>query len=320
MLAIYRSHYAPPETIEIRELPMPEIKPDEVLVRVHCTTVNRTDAGVLLGKPFVFRFFTGLFKPRYHTLGTDFAGEVVQIGASVTGYKVGDRVFGFFDHGLPSQAEYMAISVQKPMRPIPEGITYHDAVASLEGAHYAINFINKLALKPGEKVLVYGGTGAIGSAAFQILAYMGMQVTVVCSGEHVQKLKALGAQRVLDYRSTDFTQLNEQFHYVFDAVGKLSFGYCKPLLYAGGVYVSSELGPRAENIPFALIGLMHKEKRVVFPIPDNIKASIEYMIPLLKSGAFKPLIERTYPLAEAQAAYRHMLSGQKVGNLILSMV
>jgi NADPH:quinone reductase-like Zn-dependent oxidoreductase len=319
MLATYRSHYAPPETIEIRELPMPVIKPDEVLVRVHCTTVNRTDAGVLLGKPFVFRFFAGLFKPRYHTLGTDFAGEVVQIGAAVTNYKPGDRVFGFFDHGLPSQAQYMAVSTQTPMRQIPEGIAYHDAVASLEGAHYAINFINKLSIKPGEKVLVYGGTGAIGSAAFQILAHMGMQVTVVCAGEHMQKLKALGAERVLDYRGTEFTEINEQFHYVFDAVGKLSFGYCKPLLYAGGVYVSSELGPRAENIPLALLGLMHKGKRVVFPLPKDISASIDYMIPLLKSGAFRPLIERTYQLSEAQEAYRHMLSGQKVGNLILSM-
>jgi NADPH:quinone reductase-like Zn-dependent oxidoreductase len=317
MFSTYRSHYGPLETIEIREVPTPEIKPDEALVRVHCTTVNRTDEGVLLGKPFVFRFFTGLLKPRYSTLGTDFAGEIVKVGSAVTEYQAGDRVFGFFDHGLPSQAQLMAISVEKPMRHIPESIGFQDAVASLEGVHYALNFINKLKLNQGEKILVYGGTGAIGSAAFQMLVHMGMDVTVVCAGAYVERLHGLGAPRVLDYQSEEFTQLDEQFHYVFDAVGKLSFGYCKPLLLPSGVYVSSELGQGGENISLTLYGHFHSGKRVVFPIPDDIKASMEYIIPLLKTGAFKPLIDRVYPLNQVQDAYRHTLSGQKIGNVIL---
>ena len=141
MKAAMREQYCSADQMEIREIPIPQPKADEVLVRVHCTTVNRTDEGVLLGKPYIFRFFVGWPKPRYQVLGTDFAGEVVALGANVMGFEKGDRVFGFMDHGLPTQAEYAAIPISKPILPIPDGVSYHDAVASLEGVHYAINFL-----------------------------------------------------------------------------------------------------------------------------------------------------------------------------------
>ena len=208
--------------------------------------------GVLTGLPYIFRLFAGFPGPHYVSPGTDFAGVVERAGEEVTDYKKGDRVMGFHDHGTGSQAEYMVYNVKKPLARIPEGIGDHTAVASLEGAHYAINFVNKVQLQAGQKVMLNGATGAIGSAALQILKNEGMIVTAVCGTENIEKVRALGADRVYDYKTEDFTLDNEKYDFVFDAVGKSSFGKCKRLLKPNGCYISSELGPRNEN-PFLAI-------------------------------------------------------------------
>ncbi|MES2810489.1 MAG: NAD(P)-dependent alcohol dehydrogenase, partial [Bacteroidota bacterium] len=229
-----------------------------------------------------------------------------------------DRVYGFYDQGLCSQAEYVAVSVKKAVLRMPENVSYQQAAASLEGAHYAYYFLNELGLKPGDNVLVNGGTGAIGNAALQFLKHYGVSVTITCETDYVGILKTQGADRVIDYTKSDFTKIGEQFDYVFDAVGKSTFAKCKPLLKPKGIYISSELGPYWQNIWFALLSPAMRDKKVKFPLPGSIHQSLKFIDGLVASGQFKPLIDKTYKLDEIQHAYKYVLSGQKKGNVILT--
>ncbi|HNE18955.1 MAG TPA: NAD(P)-dependent alcohol dehydrogenase [Turneriella sp.] len=317
MKTAYRAHYCQPEQLAVKEVPDPKPAADQLLVRVRATTVNRTDCAVLTAKPFIMRFFIGFFKPKLPVPGTDFAGEIVAVGSSVTQFKPGDRVFGFNDKGLASQAELMAIAANAPLAKIPHGLSFEQAAASLEAAHYAYNFANKLKLKAGQNVLVNGASGGIGSALVQILKHFGVIVTAVCNGKNVERVRALGAAKVIDYEREDFTRLTEKFDFVLDAVGKSTFGKCKHLLKDKGVYLSSELGPGGQNIFLPLITAPWGGRRVVFPIPGDIPGSIAFICSLLTSGAFKPVIDRTYPLADIAAAYRYVMTGQKTGNVVI---
>lgn len=319
MKAAFRTHYGDPSVLSIKEVEKPTPKDNEVLIKIHATTINRTDAGVLLGAPFVFRFFTGLFKPRYHTTGTDFAGQIESVGKNVTTFKAGDRVWGFLDHGLPTHAEYAAISVDAPIVKIPLNWDYKDIVACGEGAHYARNFINKVNLQAGQKAVVYGATGGIGSALVQILKHFGLYVTAVCATPHLDLAKSLGPDKVRDYLKEDFTQDDIEYDYVFDAVGKSSFGICKPLLQPKGIYISSELGPNNENLYLPLITPLLGGKKVIFPMPFDIKASLAFMNHLVEMGHFKPLIDRVYPLEDVAKAFEYVLTGHKIGNVILAI-
>jgi NADPH:quinone reductase-like Zn-dependent oxidoreductase len=319
MKAITREKYGPPELLKIQEVEKPVPMDHEVLVRVHAATINRTDCGILWAKPFLIRFFTGLLRPRSPIPGTDFAGEVTAIGKAVTAFKVGDRVWGFEDEGLASHAEYMTFAADGAIARIPDGITYEQAVASAEGAHYARNFINKVKLEKGQHIMVYGATGAIGSAAVQLLKYYGLQVTAVCATPHVEAVRALGADRVIDYLKEDFTQDLQRYQFVFDAVGKSTFGACKHLLVPRGIYISSELGPYAQNIYFALFTPLFRGKKVIFPIPTQCKVTIELMTQLLQEGRFKPLVDRRYAMEQIVEAYDYVASGKKIGNVILQI-
>ena len=318
MKAAIRSKYGPPEVISIEEVKIPTPRENEVLVRVHAATVNRTDCAILGGKPWVMQLFTGLGKPKLPTLGTDFAGEIEAVGKSITAFQVGDQVWGFNDQGLATHAQYVVISSQEAMLKMPENITYQQAAASSEGAHYAYNFINKLDLTAGQKVLVNGATGAIGSAAVQILKYLGVQVVAVCDTKNVALVASLGADKVIDYQKEDFTKQSENFDFVFDVVGKSTFAQCKPLLQSGGIYVSSELGPNAQNLYLPLITKIRGGKKVVFPFPSDIKGSLLFMKNLLEKEKFKPVIDRRYPLENIREAYDYVASGQKTGNVVLS--
>jgi NADPH:quinone reductase-like Zn-dependent oxidoreductase len=190
----------------------------------------------------------------------------------------------------------------------------------MEGAHYARNFMNKVPLKPGDAVLVYGATGAIGSAAVPLLKHAGMRVTAVCAGEHHAAVTALGADAVLDYTRGDWRGelKGRKFPFVFDAVGKSTFGYCKPLLREDGVYISSELGPWGQNIFFSLLAPLMRGPKVRFPLPLDIPATLDLVVPLLAAGKFSPLIDRRYPLEEIREAFGYVASGRKVGNVVVT--
>jgi NADPH:quinone reductase-like Zn-dependent oxidoreductase len=319
MKAAVRAKYGSPDVLEIKNMEKPTPKDNEILIRVHAATVNRTDCGILWGKPFIIRFFTGLSKPKLPVTGTDFAGEIEAAGQNVVSYKRNDRVFGFHDNGLGSHSQYMISREDKPIALIPENLNFEQAAASLEGAHYAYNFIKKVHLRSGQKVLVNGATGAIGSAAVQLLKYLGLYVTAVCNTKNIELVKSLGADKIIDYENQDFTQDDETYEFVFDAVGKSSFSKCKPLLKQKGTYISSELGPKKENPFLALITPLLGGKKVKFPFPTDIKGTIAFMIDLIEREKFKPVIDRVYPLDEIAEAYNYVASGQKTGNVVITM-
>ncbi|MES2797869.1 MAG: NAD(P)-dependent alcohol dehydrogenase [Bacteroidota bacterium] len=318
MKAVFRSQYGSHDVIQIGEMPVPTIKPDEALVKVSVTTVNRTDQGVITGLPYIFRFFTGLGKPKHSILGTDFAGEIVEVGANYSAYKVGDKVWGFNDHSWPTQAELTIINKNISTALIPSYITDKQVVASAEAFHYAINFINKVNLKPGKKAFVFGATGAIGSAMIQILKYNGLYVVASCKAAYFDKIKPLGADKLFDYETEKISEITEKFDYFFDAVGKSDFKTSKLILNPVGIYISTELGPGNENLYLPILTMWSKQK-VIFPFPSNIPESMLLALKMISENAFSPLIDREYRIDEAQNAYRYMMSGQKIGNVILKI-
>jgi NADPH:quinone reductase-like Zn-dependent oxidoreductase len=319
MKAIIYTQYGPPDVLQVKEVDKPMPATNEILVRVKAATVNRTDCAVLRAKPFLMRFGTGLLKPKKQIMGTEFAGEVEAVGAAVTLFKTGDRVFGFDDMVLSSYAQYLVINENKGVATIPENICYEQAAASCEGAHYAYNMINKTSLADGQKVLVNGASGGIGSAAVQLLKYFGAHVVAVCNSKNVELVKLLGADEVIDYTLSDFTKTGEKYDFIFDTVGKSSFGKCKPLLNAGGVYISSELGWMAENIFFALFKPLTGSKKVIFPIPKDIKGSIKLIKKLIEEQKFETVIDRKYPLEQIAEAFRYVETGQKTGNVVITL-
>ncbi len=317
MKAAYREHYG--DTLTVREVAQPVAGPHEILVKVHATTVNRTDCAVLTGKPFIMRLFTGLMKPTSPIPGTDFAGEVAAVGDKVSLFKKGQRVFGFNDQGLGSQAEYVAVSETQAIAEIPQNVSYPQAVASLEAAHYAYNFLNKVKIAAGHNVLVNGATGGIGSAAVQFLRHAGVRVTATANTKNLELVRSLGAEKVVNYENEDFTRIEERFEFVFDAVGKSTFGKCRHLLKPKGVYISSELGPWLQNPLLALITPLLPGKTVKFPLPLDIKRSMKYISELLVLGAFKPVIDQTYALEKIGEAYAYVMTGEKTGNVIVAL-
>ena len=323
MKAIVYQKYGSPDVLELKEVEKPTAKDDEVLIKIHATTVNRTDCATLRAKPFFARFFTGIFKPNKPIPGTEFAGKIEEIGKNVSSFKVGDKVFGFDDSGSGSHAQYMTILEDKALTTIPSNITYEQAAASTEGAHYAYNFIKKVNLKSGQKFLVNGATGAIGSAVVQLLKYFGAYVTAVCNTKNIELVKSLGADKVIDYTKEDFTKDNQKYNFIFDAVGKSSFAKCKPLLQSGGIYISSDLGYMAQNVFLPLITPIIKpmigNKKTVFPIPTDIKGSILLIKKLIEQGKFKAVIDRRYPLEQIVEAYRYVEKGQKTGNVVITV-
>lgn len=320
MRAIVHTIYGPPEVAKVMEVPKPAPKSNEVLVKVHASTVNRTDSGFRSAEYFVSRMWSGLFRPKHQTLGCEFAGVVEATGEGVTDFKVGDRVFGFNDATFGGHAEFLTIPESWAIAVMPGNATFAQAAAISEGAHYALNNIRASKIKKGQHAMVYGATGAIGSAAVQLLKHLGVVVTAVCNTKNVALVKNLGADRVIDYQTEDFTKTNEKFHFIFDAVGKSSFKECKPLLTESGIYVSTELGKNGENIFLALVTPLFGKKRVIFPIPKTRKEDVLFLKQRVEEGTFMPVIDREYKLEQIVEAYRYVETGQKTGNVILTII
>jgi len=317
MRAAVHTSYGPPDVVRIAEVAKPTARDNEVLVRVRATTVNRTDCGFRAAKPFFVRLFAGLRRPRLTVLGNEFAGDVEAVGGGVTSFEVGDRVFGYNGSSFGAHAEYLATPGDGLVATMPADLTYEEAAPSTEGSHYALSLIRNANIRSGQDVMVNGATGAIGSAAVQLLKHLGARVTAVCGTEHLELVAGLGADRVIDYRSEDFTKDPQTYDVVLDAVGKSSFGRCKPLLKPGGIYLSSDLGPLSLNPILALITPLFGGRKVMFPIPKDEPETVRYLKDLIESGAFRPLIDRRYPLDQIVDAYRYVETGQKLGNVVI---
>ena len=320
MKAILYTKYGPPEVAELKEVAMPVAKDNEILIKVYSSTVNRTDAGFRSAEYFISRFWTGLFRPKYQILGCEFSGIVDDLGPGVKTFKKGDKVFGFNDKTLGGHGEYLTIAETDAVTTIPDGLSFDEAAAISEGGHYALVDIRAAKVQPGQHVLVNGATGAIGSAAVQLLKHFGAIVTAVCNTKNVDLVKTLGADTVIDYQKEDFTKTGLKFDFIFDAVGKSSFGQCKTLLTDNGIYISTELGKNGENILFAFTSRIFGGKKLLFPLPSITKTDVIFLKELVQKGEYKPVIDRRYNLNQIVEAYKYIETGQKTGNVVLKIV
>ena len=324
MRALIHTRYGGPEVLELADLPRPTPGPRELLVRVHASTWNRTDSGFVAAKPWVVRFFSGLTKPKRIISGCVFAGEVVAVGSGTRKFQVRQRVFGFDDNLHGGHGEYLVIPEDKMVAVIPDSVNYEQATASVEGAHYALNYIQAAKIRAGQTVFVNGATGAIGSAAVQLLKHLGVTVDATAGPAYLQTIRTLGVRQAVDYTRQDFTTLEEKYDVVFDAVGKSSYRAAKGLLKPGGVFTASEVGPRASNVSLALWtklfgGVGPEKHRVLFPLPRTSAANLRFLATLLATQEFRPLIDRTYALEDAARAYAYVETGRKIGNVVVEI-
>jgi NADPH:quinone reductase-like Zn-dependent oxidoreductase len=320
MKAAVRTKYGLPGDLAIKELDIPTPKDDEVLIRVHATTVNRSDCHVLSGKPFFMRLFTGLLKPRASIIGTDFTGEIAATGSAVQSFKVGDKIMGFggaFTCG--SHAQYFLLPELKATRAMvtmPANLNYEQAAGCLEGAVYASMQVLGSNPQAGQKAMVYGASGAIGCAYVQFFKSYGVSVTAVCRMEQAALMRSLGAEKIIDYTKQDFTKDDERYDMIFDAVGKTTFVKCKKLMKKNGIFGSSS---GMINFLWILVTPLFGGKKVVFHFSIRIKEALEFIKGLVEEGKFVPVIDRTYPLDKIAEAFTYVASGQKIGNVIIKM-
>jgi NADPH:quinone reductase-like Zn-dependent oxidoreductase len=320
MKAAVRSKYGLPGDLTIKELDIPTPKDDEVLIRVYASTVNRSDCHVLSGKPFFMRFFTGLFKPRASIIGTDFTGEIAAVGSSVKSFTAGDKIMGFsgaFSCG--SHAQYFILPETKAKKMIvslPANLNYEQAAACLEGAVYAAMQVIGSKPQTGQKAMVYGASGAIGSAYVQFFKSYGVSVTAVCRMEQAALMRSLGAEKIIDYTKEDFTKDDERYDMIFDAVGKTSFVKCKKLMKKNGIFGSSN---GMINFLWILVTPLFGGKKVVFHFSTRINEALEFIKGLIEKGKFVAVIDRKYPLDKIAEAFTYVGTGQKIGNVIITM-
>jgi NADPH:quinone reductase-like Zn-dependent oxidoreductase len=315
MRAVVHDRYGPPDVLRIEDVDEPVPKEDQILVRVHATTVTRSDCGWRSAKPFFSRFFTGIARPKRRILGTEFSGEVETVGAAVTGFEAGDRVFGASIYG--AHAEFVAVRASGALAHMPAGMTFEEAAAVSDGAILALNAMRPVNVGPGLKMLLYGGSGAIGTAGVQLAKHFGADVTAVCDTKHVELVRSLGADCVIDYTQEDFTQNGETYDVIFDAVGKERFRRCKGSLKSGGVYLPTD---GLANFAMALwtAGIGDKKVRVAIP-PRYTKEYVLLAKELIEAGEYRAVIDRSYPLEDVVDATRYVETGQKTGNVVLTV-
>jgi NADPH:quinone reductase-like Zn-dependent oxidoreductase len=318
MKAAVITRYGSPDVVRILDTPKPTPAADEVLIRVHAATVNRTDCGELRAHPFFTRVFYGLRRPKRRIFGLDFAGQVESVGARALAFKPGDRVFGMCpSRSNGAQAEYVCVP-ERVMAAMPTGARFDEAVLC-EGAFYANAVLRKINLKHGHTILIYGASGAIGTAMVQLAKSSGAAVTAVVATQHLELVKSLGAHRAIDYTTEDFTRIGETFDFVVDAVGKTSFFRCRRLLKTGATFAATDLGPWGQNLALAMWSSMTRSKRVVLPAPRRINGFIVFLKSRMEAGEFRAIIDRKYPLAAIADAYRYVETGQKAGIVVIDV-
>jgi NADPH:quinone reductase-like Zn-dependent oxidoreductase len=317
MRAVVHDRYGPPEVLRLEEVERPVPKEDEVLVRIDATTVNRTDCGWRGAKPFLTRYFTGLRRPKRRILGSELAGEVEAIGSDVTEFKVGDHVFGLNYFG--AHAEFVCVQEDRPLAHKPAGMTFEEAAAASDGAILALTALRKGDLRKGQKILIYGASGSIGTAAVQLAKHLEADVTAVCNTKNVELVRSLGADDVVDFLREDFTKNGQTYDVVFDAVGKHSFRRCRRSVKPGGFYVETDLGFMWHVPILALATRRMGDKRVTLPTPDYTKKDVLFLKELIEAGRYRPVIDRSYPLEQVVEATKYVETGQKTGNVVLTV-
>ena len=314
MKAFVNTVYGSEDVLQLKEIPKPIPKDNEVLLKVVATTVNRSDTGLRSAEYFISRFFIGLFKPKIHVLGSEFSGVIEEIGKNVTSFKVGDAVFGISTEKFGAHAEYLCISEDSSIALKPSNLSFEEATAILEGPYLALNYLEKVKLKKGDKILINGASGSMGSSGVQLAKYFGAEITAVTNTKNVQLAYDLGAQHVIDYTKDDFTKIKDNFDFIFDAVGKSSLFKCKHLMKEKSVYFSTELGFLYQNVFLPLF-----TRKIIFPIPKVNKEQVLLFKKMAESGDLKPVIDRKYPFEQMKEAHSYVELGQKTGSVVIKM-
>ena len=317
MRAVAHDRYGPPEVLRIEDVEKPVPLEGELLVRIVASTMNRTDCGLRSAAFIVSRLFTGLLRPRQRISGMEFSGVVEAVGPAVTTFAVGDPVFGV--KGFGAHADYACVREGGVLALKPANVSFATAAAATDGAGLALACLRAAGLRSGQSVLIYGASGAVGTAGVQLARHLGANVTAVCSTKSVELVRSLGAGEVIDYTAEDFTRHRRTYDVVFDAVGKTSFRHCRRLLKRGGTFVDTDPGFMFHVLPLALLTRWIGSRRVMMGITKFSKEDVVMLAGLMETGEFVPVIDRTYPLEQAVEAARYVEAGQKTGNVVLTV-
>jgi NADPH:quinone reductase-like Zn-dependent oxidoreductase len=321
MQAVICPKYGPPDVLQVREVARPVPKENELLVKVHAATVGPADIAFLRADPFIVRFFSGFFKPKMPIPGTSFAGRVEEVGAGVRQFQRGDPVFGSTVMAQSSFADYLCVPADGAVAIVPPNISYVQAAGICDGGTTALTFLrDKAHVRSGQRVLINGASGAVGTWAVQLAKHYGAEVTGVCSGANAALVQALGADQVVDYTQEDFTRSGQSWDVIFDAVGKSSFSRCKRVLTAQGVYLMTV--PTAAIMVQAAWTARSSGKKAIFAATGLTltRERLDYLAKLLAEGKVRPVIDRSYSLAEVVEACRYVEKGHKKGDVVLAMM
>ena len=317
MRAVVYDRYGPPEVQRLEDVERPVPNDDEVLVRIHATTVNRTDCGWRSATPFFTRYFTGWRGPRQRILGMELAGEVEAVGAAVSEFQVGDDVFGV--KGFGAHAEFVCVRESAGVAHKPAAMTFDEAAAVCDGGSIALACLRKADLREGRSILIYGATGSIGTASVQLAKHFGAEVTAVGNTKNLELLRSLGADRVIDYTQEDFTKNGETYDVIFDSVGMHSFRRCRHSLKPGGIFLETDLGFMWHVPLLALLTRWFGDKKVTLPVPKYTKEDVLFLKQLIEAGEYRAVIDRRYPLEQVVEATRYVETKQKTGNVVLTV-
>lgn len=319
MKAAVYAKYGPPEVLQLKEVPKPVPKGNELLIKIRATTVSSGDIRLRKAHPFLTRFVFGLFKPKTHILGVDLAGEIQSVGPSVYSFKVGDQVFGSsFDFGLGAYAQYKCLPEDAVLAIMPKNLSYEEAAAVFFGSHTALYFLRKGNIKEGQKVLIYGASGSVGTYAVQLAKYFGAEVTGICSTSNVAMVRGIGADFVIDYTQDGFTKNGKTYDIVFDTVGKSPFFESVRSLKEKGYYlrtVHMSLAPILKGI----WTMMTSGKKVIGGVAHERKEDLIFLKELIEAGHLKPIIDKVYMLEQIVEAHRYVEKGHKKGNVVITM-
>ena len=317
MKAAVYTQYGPPEVLQVKQVEKPTPGKNELLVRIKATAVNSGDWRLRKADPFAVRFIFGLFKPKKNILGSVFSGEIERVGEDVKHFKVGDFVFGHTDMSFGAYAEYKCLSEDTSIALKPSNMTHLEAAVIPFGGVTAWHFIKKAAIKPGQKVLVVGASGAVGSAAVQLAKSLGAHVTGVSSTANMALVKSIGADKVIDYTKEDFTQNGETYDVIFDTVKSISVSRSLKSLNKNGIMILSAAG-MSEMLQGAWIS-MTSSKKVMTGVISHNASDITFLKGLMESGQLKPVIDRTYSLDQIAEAHAYAEKGRKKGNVAIEV-
>lgn len=322
MKAIVYERYGPPEVLELREVAKPTPKDNEVLIKTYATTVTTGDwrvrsLNVPVGFGLISRLVFGVLRPRQPILGTELAGEIESVGKEVSKFKAGDQVFAFCGAGMGCHAEYKCMPEDGAMALKPANLTYDEAAAISFGGTTALNFFRRGRLQSGEKVLINGASGGVGTAAVQLAKHFGAEVTGVCSTANVELVRSLGANHVIDYTQEDFTRNGETYDVIVDIAGTAPFSRSKGSLKERGRLLLV-LGGLPDLLQIPWIAMTSSKRVIAGPAAERAE-DLRFLAKLAETGEFKPVIDRRYPFEQIVEAHRYVDTGHKKGNVIITL-